>query len=123
MSTPESTSRDGLILVVGNVNDWRRSGRILPQDTDLHFIDYTELDRPVLERFNPDIVLAPLVGAGFDALDLAARLQAFEFTGRLRVLCPKLPRPEMVTAELHAQAPDIDCDLLQITQPSPLRAI
>ncbi|MFV2035631.1 MAG: hypothetical protein ACC631_11105 [Halocynthiibacter sp.] len=111
-----------MILVVGDVIDWRRRGRDLPQGGGFHFVDYLDLDRSVLESIEPDIVLAPLVGIGFDALDLAARLCRLGFRGRFRVLAPDLPNPDIVLTELRAQAPDIDCDLLQIDRPSLLRA-
>lgn len=112
-----------LILVVGNVRTWIAQGRDLPQESGFRYLDYAEMDAAALADAAPGIVLSPLVANGFDALDVAARLYTLGFTGRFRVLCPKLPHPDMVLNELRAQAPGIDCDLYQVTNPLKLRVI
>jgi len=57
---------------------------------------------------------APLTARNFDALDVVAKLQVFNFTGSFRVLTPRLPDMAMVRRELLSLAPDVDCELVQI---------
>ena len=120
-AAPDETRE--LILVVGNVRTWIEQGRELPQDSGFRYLDYADMDAEALSDAAPSIVLSPLVANGFDALDVAARLYTLGFTGRYRVLSPKLPHPDMVLTELRAQAPGIDCELYQVTNPLKLRVV
>ncbi|MFC7704884.1 hypothetical protein ACFQXB_11825 [Plastorhodobacter daqingensis] len=59
------------------------------------------LDERLLDRVQPDLVLAPLMSCTFDASDLARRLAQLRFRGALVIAAPHLPRPELVEAELR----------------------
>jgi hypothetical protein len=53
---------------------------------------------------NVDLVIAPLIAPGFDALELILLLGDAGFRGRLHVRAPTLPDRLMVQAELRAVA-------------------
>lgn len=103
-------------LIVGDAAAWISAGRSLPDDPSLHYVSYEELSRRVLETVSPDIVLAPLQGQGFDALDIAVLLESFQFKGRFRALCPTLPNPKLVMAEIKLLCPNVDFDLFVVDE-------
>ncbi len=102
------------ILVVGDVRQWLSDGRHLPRVSRLDYISLDDLDQACLDRTNPDVVLCPLVAKGFDALDVALRLQELKFDGRMRAICPPLPDPQVVLREVHILCPELDFNLLEI---------
>jgi len=51
-----------------------------------------------------DLVLAPLVCADFDAIEVIESLGRLGYRGRLRILAPKLPNRQIVLRELRAEA-------------------
>ena len=59
----------------------------------------------------PEIVLSPLFGEGFDALDLALRLQELDYDGRYRAVAERLPDPGLIRREIRSAAPRVDFDL------------
>lgn len=61
----------------------------------------------LLARHRPTAAACPLIGPGFDAIDVARRLEALGFRGELCVLCPHLPEPDAVLAELAPHAPSL----------------
>lgn len=101
-------------LIVGDAAAWISAGRSLPDDPSLHFVSYEEMSRRLVDSVAPDIILAPLLGQGFDALDLAVMLEEFQFEGRFRALCPTLPNPKLVMAEIQLLCPSVDFDLFVI---------
>ncbi|MFZ5751263.1 MAG: hypothetical protein ACOY5U_09370 [Pseudomonadota bacterium] len=73
-----------------------------------------QIDGRLLERLQPDLVLAPLLGEGFDILDVAQALTAAGYAGRLLAICPKLPNPRGVQAELRGHCKGFSVELLQL---------
>ncbi len=71
-------------------------------------VSLAALDAPLLARLLPERVVTPLVGDGFDALDVAERLSALGFRGRLEVLCPALPDRRLIRAEIAAACPGVE---------------
>lgn len=57
-------------------------------------------------------VITPLMGPGFDAMDVAAQLDKAGFTGKLAVVTPALPRPAMIRVELQQQFPGLHLQLV-----------
>ncbi|MBI1492127.1 hypothetical protein [Halocynthiibacter styelae] len=112
-----------VILVIGDVNNWLARGHSLPQDKSLVFVDYAAFSAETLLMHRPDMILSPLTSVGFDALDLADRLQTFRYCGAFRVLAPKLPDQAMVTRELCYRAPDVDCELVELNRAPELRVV
>ncbi|MDP5084556.1 MAG: hypothetical protein NWQ23_03975 [Yoonia sp.] len=102
------------ILVIGDIDRWFAEGRLTAELDDYHFIDFDTLTEEALEGFAPDIILSPLLANGFDALDIAARLQGFGFKGRYRVVAAPVPNADVVLADIRTHAPDIDFDLLLV---------
>ncbi len=51
-----------------------------------------------------DLVITPLIGAGFDAIDLIERLAEAGFRGKVQVRAPRLPDRLLVLHELLAVA-------------------
>lgn len=105
------------MLVIGPVSQWQRAQRELPLLEGIDFVEFSELSAEYLERTNPDFVLSALVGDGFDALDIARRLQELGFRGRYRAVAQRLASPEVVWAEVAAVAPEIDFDVFEIEPP------
>ncbi|MGO4854853.1 hypothetical protein [Phaeovulum sp. W22_SRMD_FR3] len=77
-------------------------------------ITFAELDRFVLERYHPDVVLAPLMTARYDILDVLQRLHELKFRGSLRAIAPTMPNLMMIRSELRAKARGLDFEVLEI---------
>lgn len=73
---------------------------------------FSNLDLALLARAAPDVVLAPLFSAEFDVADLAAHLVRLGYRGALRAFTRPLPAPGLVLAELRAQWPQLEIDLI-----------
>ncbi len=73
---------------------------------------FAGLDLALLARVMPDAVFAPLMGPGFDVLDLAARLARLGYGGSLHGLTGPLPDPESVTREIRGHCDGIDFELV-----------
>lgn len=71
------------------------------------------LDISLIERIRPDLVLAPLLGEGFDILDVAQSLSRVGFSGRLIAVSPTLPNPRGVLAELRGHCKGFTVEIRQ----------
>ena len=103
------------MLVVGPVAAWRKMQKTLPHIEGIDFVDFNGLTAELLERTKPDFVLSALVGAGFDALDVARLLAELGYRGRYRAVADRLPCPSVVRAEVGAIAPDLDFDVFTLS--------
>lgn len=72
----------------------------------------------LVARQDPDLVLAPLVGPGFDILDVAAQLLRCGYTGSLRALTPPLPNLAAVRNEVKSHCADLDVDIVVVSPPA-----
>ncbi len=79
-----------------------------PPLLDVENMPFTSLSGAGLDLSDVDIVITPLFGPGFDAMDLIEKLGRAQFRGRLRVFSKTLPNREMVIAELRALADPFD---------------
>jgi hypothetical protein len=61
---------------------------------------------------NVDMVLSPMVGDGFDCLDVAQLLFARGYNGRYRVMAPNLPNPGIIRQEVRTLCPGLDFDIV-----------
>ncbi len=115
--TPDGTIPAGLdtagasVLAVGLVAA-EIDALLVPPPRACVFVRFGKLSPELLALVAPDIVIAPLFGADFDILDLADRLAAAAFAGRLYALTAPLPRPDAVRAEVSGHAPGIAFDLV-----------
>ncbi|HPE24526.1 hypothetical protein [Albidovulum sp.] len=78
---------------------------------------HDHLDARLLAKVMPDLIVAPLLAPGFDAIELSETLHRLGFRGRFVVFAPSLPNARTVTAELRAHCPALAIDLIQIDAP------
>ncbi|GKY87659.1 hypothetical protein [Sinisalibacter aestuarii] len=97
------------VLTVGDVAA-DQAADIAPREV-IH-ADFADVSAAALERWAPDIVISPLVGEGFDCLDLANLLTEAGFAGRYLGAAGSLPKPAVVRREVRACYPDLDFDIL-----------
>lgn len=71
----------------------------------------------------PELILAPLTAPGFDAMDLLATLTDVSFEGRVLVLTPHLPDVPLVRADVSAQAPELNVDVIALDGSSALHLL
>lgn len=76
----------------------------VPQSSDVETMSFTELYSQKLDLSAVDLVIAPLIGLGFDSVELIENLSRAGFRGRLRVTARWLPDGDIVLAELRALA-------------------
>lgn len=100
-----------MILVVGYPGGWTALRRNVAEEA-LRFVTFAELTPRLLHDLAPSLLISPLMGEGFDAVDVAHRLEAAAFKGRFRVLSPPIPEPEAVQAEIQEAAGRIAVDLM-----------
>lgn len=70
------------------------------------------LDAALLSEHRPERVVFALFGPGQDAMAVIERLEALGYAGQITVICPSLPRPKLVEAELRAMGPGKRLSLL-----------
>lgn len=80
-------------------------------------------ERDVTGPEAPELILAPLTAPGFDAMDLLARLTDVAFEGRVLVLTPHLPNVPLVRADVTAQAPALNVDVIALDGSSALHVV
>ena len=94
------------VLVVGDHPPTPlRAGALVPGR--IVAVTFGQLDAALLARVLPDCVLTGLVAEGFDAMDVAERLQALGYGGEVWVVCPPLPDLPLVRRELTAAFPGL----------------
>ena len=85
-----------------------------PGRRDVVLTQFHMLSAQMLATVRPDGVVAPLIGAGWDLVDLAERLSALRWTGLLFGLTRPLPRRDLVIQEVSGLFPDLRLHLLEI---------
>lgn len=103
-----------VVLVIGNLDRWKETGRLLPQLPGFHFTAFADVTADLLHRLTPALVVSALTGDDYDVIELARRLAALAYGGQYRVLTSGLPDAQLVRNEVHAVAPQIDFDLLDV---------
>ena len=71
------------------------------QDAMIFSLPFTQLCSEELARIAPDLVVFPLFNASLDAIVVLTRLNALGYCGRCIVLTPRLPKPQLIEAELR----------------------
>ncbi len=101
-------------LVLGfDQGDLRRlPSTVIPENTSVHFTQFSAITSEVLHDLQPVLIISPLVFQGFDACEVAARLSRFGFNGRYRVVTNTLPHPAMVKGEISNVAPTVTVELV-----------
>ena len=106
-----------LTLIIGDMDLWKSQWRNCPASPQRRFISFDELTGELLATFKPDVILSPLFGTGFDALEVAQRLIILGYAGPYRAISDNLPRPDYICREIRAHAHGIDFDLVVIPEP------
>lgn len=109
-----SENLDSKIVAVGNVEQWRATGNLVPALTQLTFCNFGDLQLPYLETIAPEVVLTPVLADGFDCADVALKLDAFGYTGSVRALGRGIPKPHIVEREVRSLCPTLDFALVEI---------
>ena len=102
------------ILAVGDVALWKVSGNELPNEADIAFIPFEDIDAQLIYTLNPSVVLSPLLSERFDCIDLANVLCEAGFTGRYRVITQPVPNPQMIRGEIRSHCPNLDFELVVV---------
>lgn len=101
-----------VILAVGDQMTGQDDALKFPDSNKIHYAAFAEVTAARLAALSPAIVVSPLMCHSFDCLDLATRLQELGYRGKYRVLAPNVTRPKMIRAEIAAQAPQVDVEIL-----------
>lgn len=79
---------------------------------------FKDVDIDLVARHDPELVLAPLVGQGFDILDVGALLLRCGYLGPLRALTTPLPNLNSIRAEVRTHCVGLDFDFLVMSPPA-----
>jgi hypothetical protein len=109
---PSDRTRKITVLAIGDMANWRATGRDLPWDSQITFADFSQIDRRMIDSVRPDVVISPLLCKTFDCLDLATVLCQAGFRGRFRIMTQRLPDPTVVLSEARAICPLMDIDVV-----------
>ncbi|WP_296425833.1 hypothetical protein [Yoonia sp.] len=99
-------------LIIGNSARWKAEGRLIPRLKGFQFVDIGDLTPQIVNEASPDMVLSPLIGDEFDAVDLAMKLNELNYLGRYRAIANDVPDVELIRREVYGVAPQLDFDLL-----------
>ena len=104
-----------MILVIGPLKLTGGGGPAILRQQGYRFAEFEDLEAGLLLDAMPDMVVSPLIGQDFDAMDVARRLAQLGYRGPYRALTAPLPRPGLVKAEVMADAPGLDFDLVVVS--------
>lgn len=88
------------ILAVGEPNDWRNQGNVLPSN-GIAFVAFSDVTEATLEHFSPEVIYSPVLAPSFDCIELALLLNNLGFTGAYRAVASDLPKPELIVREVR----------------------
>ncbi|MCC5968465.1 MAG: hypothetical protein JJU15_00780 [Pararhodobacter sp.] len=71
------------------------------------------LNLHMLAQIAPDAVIGPLIGPGWDSLDLGIALEELGYEGTFYILTRPLPRAELVLRELRGCCPTLTIKLIE----------
>ncbi|MCU0801628.1 MAG: hypothetical protein MUD11_07610 [Rhodobacteraceae bacterium] len=88
------------------VIDGAKAGN-LPDDTNQVCLPFSHVSAQVLGKVLPELVILPLFGTGFDAIEALGLLERLGYRGAVLVRTPNLPNARLVERELAAVAPGL----------------
>jgi hypothetical protein len=91
-----------IVLVIGDAHPGP-----LPAEVTQINMPYGQLNAHTISKTLPDLVILPLFGPGFDAIDALAQLERFGYRGDVLVRTPALPNSRIVERELAAVVPQL----------------
>ncbi|MGR3492035.1 MAG: hypothetical protein ACU0DW_08250 [Shimia sp.] len=109
--TVDVAPEDRKVLCVGDVADW--ATRELPNNgAGCVFAAFDDINASLIDEIAPDVIVSELWAPGHDAADMATLLHELKYEGRYLALSPPLPRPAIVTKEVHCAAPNVRFELI-----------
>ena len=111
---PDTDTSQKPTLVVGDVVRWRQLGYDLPDIEGFVFVDFDDVTLYTLEIVRPQVILSPLLGRSFDAVEIARRLTAMGFKGKYRIVTDGLPDQDVVLKDVEAVAPTLDFGVINL---------
>lgn len=111
------------ILVVGNIEHFLANKRDLPEIADTVFCGINDLSAEFIAKYQPDVILSPLVTSKYDVIELAIKLEQLNYEGRFRAITAPLPNPDIIVSEIRFECPALDFDLIVLQPDQSLRAV
>lgn len=108
-------------MAIGDTKIWKSIVGSLPSHREIVFAGIDDIDLGRMELLMPELVVSPVVTPSFDCLDVAHRLADLGFAGAYRALSQTMPDISMIRREVRALYPNLDFDILQITNDGPVR--
>lgn len=78
-----------------------------PPGVKVFEMTFRQLSARIISEILPDLVIMPLFGPGFDAIEVLTQLERFGFRGDVIVSTPPLPNSRIVERELAAVVPSL----------------
>lgn len=79
----------------------------LPAEVTQVNVSFAQLNAHIISQLLPDLIILPLFGPGFDAIEVLAQLERFGYRGDVLVRTPALPNSRIVERELAAVVPNL----------------
>lgn len=114
----EGKSSRPTVVLVGFPEHFHHTFAYLTKLKGMVGIEFHDLSAELLEKIAPDVVISPLLCAGFDCLDLAKRLADLGSKARYVAIAGDLPNLALVRDEVRSHCPGIDFDI-QILRSDP----
>jgi hypothetical protein len=102
------------ILIIGDIARWKTIGLLQEDVLNCRYVAMKDTKKALIDPV--DIVLSPLLGDDFDALDVVDVLKKARFQGRYCVLAQAMPDAKIVLDEIRALAPGLAVDLLMLPE-------
>lgn len=106
-----AAARQERLLIIGQHDDAPLKNLPLSRCVPIYTL-FSMIDRRLLNDVQPVAVLAPLITASYDILDVAMLLDSHGFRGTLFIQSKPLPRADLVMRELTALCPSLTLTLV-----------
>ena len=106
-----AASRQERLLIIGQHDGAPLKNLPLSRCVPIYTL-FSMIDRRLLNDVQPVAVLAPLITATYDILDVAMLLDTHGFRGTLFIQSKPLPRADLVMRELTALCPSLTMTLV-----------
>lgn len=104
---------NGRILVINCIRLLPAGILNAPDRTVIHS-SYAAVDRSLIDRARPEVVVAPLFGEEFDVIDLIQRLEGVGFAGSVVALAARMPNIASVEREIQSTSKTIRVRILAV---------
>lgn len=109
----EGVRRDVSVLAIGEPEEWRRAGGMIPAEDSVAFCTFDQMTDDFLRRVNPSVILSPVLARRFDCIDLATLLYRLSYTEKYRAIASNMPNPEIIEREIRSLCPTLDFAVVQ----------